>query len=390
MFKKIIWFLVVLVIACIYLVKSNSSKSTVDDLEKSIVCIEKNDNKECISNGFFINNQGMILLPSEKLDFSNNNKFTLHYLHKSPTPQAHPIDEKEIFFDKTVGLALIKINLDGNPSLLFTENKIKQGDNIYSFGFKSRGLDSIKDDGEIISIFNEKIIDKFSTKNLKTDTFVNIGSPILNNSGSVVGMNSRYDTNQHHIGLHQQEIIKFLDNNKTISYEYAKVDNPMMEYLLYVALVLLLITIYYLYSHEKEEKKKIEEKKIEEKKKNEEKKDNRGTIRDEVKKDNRGTIPSIQTIQIAFSNPNKTFILKSGESKIIGRAGDFVIEDESRRVSREHLEISYEYPNIYIIDKSTDGTFKNGMEIKKGEKILIEKGDKIRLGKYENQFEFSV
>jgi len=389
MFKKVTWFLVVLVIAFIYLVKSNSSKSTVDDLEKSIVCIEKNDNKECISNGFFINNQGMILLPSEKLDFSNNNKFTLHYLHKSPTPQAHPIDEKEIFFDRKIGLALIKINLDGNPSLLFTENKIEQGDNIYSFGFKSRGLDSIKDDGEIISIFNEKVIDKFSTKNLKTDSFVNIGSPILNNSGSVIGMNSRYDTNQHHIGLHKQEIIKFLDNNKTISYEYAKVDNPIMEYLLYISLVLLLIILYFLY---------VNKNSSSDSNSNNPQRDNRGTI-PEIKKDKRGTIPSIQTIQIIFSNPNKTFILKSGESKIIGRAGDFVIEDESCHVSSKHLEISYEYPHVYIMDNeinskgdrgSTNGTFKNGVEIKKGEKILIKKGDKIRLGKYENQFEFSV
>ncbi len=59
---------------------------------------------------------------------------------------------------------------------------------------------------------------------------------------------------------------------------------------------------------------------------------------------------------------------------------DYVLKDNS--ISRLHARFYQENKSVYIMDlNSTNGTYKNGFRIPSNEKILLEEGDEIALGK---------
>ncbi len=59
---------------------------------------------------------------------------------------------------------------------------------------------------------------------------------------------------------------------------------------------------------------------------------------------------------------------------------DYVLKDSS--VSRLHVRFYQQDKSVYIVDmNSTNGTFKNGFRIPPNEKMLLEEGDEIAIGK---------
>jgi len=62
---------------------------------------------------------------------------------------------------------------------------------------------------------------------------------------------------------------------------------------------------------------------------------------------------------------------------------DLVVNDETRTVSGHHAVLKvYDNGNLFICDKSTNGTFINGIKATKDVNVSVKKGDKIRLGPY--------
>jgi pSer/pThr/pTyr-binding forkhead associated (FHA) protein len=67
--------------------------------------------------------------------------------------------------------------------------------------------------------------------------------------------------------------------------------------------------------------------------------------------------------------------------KSVGRSEQcaYVILDPPRKVSRHHLDVILDSNKVYVIDRSSNGTFINGSRIAKETKILINPSDQIFL-----------
>ena len=67
--------------------------------------------------------------------------------------------------------------------------------------------------------------------------------------------------------------------------------------------------------------------------------------------------------------------------KSVGRSEQcsYVILDPPRKVSRHHLDVILDASKLFIVDKSSNGTFVNGSRIPKDERIQIKPSDQILL-----------
>lgn len=71
----------------------------------------------------------------------------------------------------------------------------------------------------------------------------------------------------------------------------------------------------------------------------------------------------------------------------IGRANDcdIVIDDDSDQVSRHHVELAFTFGGtMFMTDLSANGTYVNGVRMKKGEAMVVRCSDNISLAKVWN------
>jgi len=81
------------------------------------------------------------------------------------------------------------------------------------------------------------------------------------------------------------------------------------------------------------------------------------------------------------SEPEKTFRLRAGAVKTVGRAprADFIVD--AALVSRLHCRITAGADMLEVVDlRSTNGTFVNGKRVNKA---LLADGDRLRVGRVE-------
>ncbi len=87
---------------------------------------------------------------------------------------------------------------------------------------------------------------------------------------------------------------------------------------------------------------------------------------------------SVQILVVAGPDKGRSFELKEGTSKIVGRGESSTARLSDPAVSRVHLEISISDNTILVQDKgSSSGTFVNGSRI---ENCQIKAGQKVRIG----------
>ena len=90
-----------------------------------------------------------------------------------------------------------------------------------------------------------------------------------------------------------------------------------------------------------------------------------------------------EKILVGKQRGKKTEIAITKNPFLIGKKEDmvdFVLEDHS--ISRIHAKITQEEGRLYVTDlNSTNGTFKNGIQIEIQEKVLLEAEDEIKFGK---------
>jgi predicted component of type VI protein secretion system len=88
------------------------------------------------------------------------------------------------------------------------------------------------------------------------------------------------------------------------------------------------------------------------------------------------------SIRVGTSGREVVFSMKSNPC-LIGRGEDCDLRLESRTVSRQHCQLKLKSNTLSITDlQSRNGTHVNGKAVVSGEKMLLQDGDELKIGKY--------
>lgn len=75
-----------------------------------------------------------------------------------------------------------------------------------------------------------------------------------------------------------------------------------------------------------------------------------------------------------------------GDGLVIGRGAEQGVLLDGPDLSREHLVLTEDGPDIYITDLSVNGTWLNGTRLRKSAKTLVRSGDSIAVAGYNLTF----
>lgn len=95
---------------------------------------------------------------------------------------------------------------------------------------------------------------------------------------------------------------------------------------------------------------------------------------------------ALKLMAIGYEDISHTLLLVKGKETTIGRnsQADVVLRSEDKKLSSVHCILKWEDGKIYLTDAdSTNGTFVNGVPIKQMGRVVVHKGDTVRIGSYE-------
>lgn len=94
----------------------------------------------------------------------------------------------------------------------------------------------------------------------------------------------------------------------------------------------------------------------------------------------------IKLMAIGYETISHTLCLVKGKDTTVGRnsQSDIILQSDDKKLSGIHCTLRWEDGKIYITDaNSTNGTFVNGVPIKQMGRVVVHKGDTVRIGSYE-------
>ncbi len=97
-------------------------------------------------------------------------------------------------------------------------------------------------------------------------------------------------------------------------------------------------------------------------------------------------IYELRLYAIGYPQITRTIRLERGKEVTVGRnsKADVVLDGEDRRLSSVHCKMKWEDGKLYVLDMgSTNGTFVNGVPIRDMGRVVLRKGETIRIGSYE-------
>lgn len=282
------------------------------------------------STGFVVNDDGYMITNYSILENSTSN----YLVAKNPYGNYADIVGIKGYKDKNIAILKIK-NYDKDDFLkLQNPNEIYINDTSYAYGY-NQSINS----GKIINILNKQ------NKLIQTSKMINknnIGGPLVNKIGNVIGVSTKKDN----LALHVKEIINILKQNN-IKY---KIQNPksndmdLMYYILLICILFLGIIVYFLaFKNQKKPKK------------------------DEfiILKPINADLP----------------LIKCKDKIFIGRDVSCDIIISNNHVSRKHCIIEKEN-NIFKLKNLNpkNGTFVNRKRLLGNEEVSLNKDDEIILG----------